>query len=151
MKPSFKELESPYFEGELEFLDPVDELSKTIAQAIDESPFSRVFEQGHGFAYLSETEQTESFDEEDYAETESNDESGEGEEWGASEEEAYFEHDQPSRAQIPPPTIAAGLAIAPFAATLKNRLFPFLPPTRIRTPSIGITVNIREYQAWTRN
>ena len=130
MKTSFKELESPYFEGELEFLDPVDELSKTIAQAIDESPFSRVFEQGHGFAYLSETEQTESFDEEDYAETESNDESGEGEEWGASEEEAYFEHDQPSRAQIPPPTIAAGLAIAPFAATLKNRLFPFLPPNK---------------------
>jgi hypothetical protein len=53
MKTSFKELESPYFEGELEFLSPADELSKTIAQAIGENPFSHEFEQCGGAGLLA--------------------------------------------------------------------------------------------------
>jgi hypothetical protein len=52
MKTSFKELQSPHFEGEREFLSPADELSKTIAQAIGENPFSHEFEQSGGRVYL---------------------------------------------------------------------------------------------------
>lgn len=39
MKASFEELESPYLDGELEFVVPTNELSNNLARAIGESPF----------------------------------------------------------------------------------------------------------------
>ena len=40
MKTSFKELESPYLEGEMEFVAPAEELSNKLAHALGESPFA---------------------------------------------------------------------------------------------------------------
>lgn len=42
MKIDFEELESPYFDGEVEFVAPVYELSQSLASVIDDSPFTNL-------------------------------------------------------------------------------------------------------------
>jgi hypothetical protein len=40
MKIDFEELESPYFDGEVEFVAPAFELSQSLASVINDSPFT---------------------------------------------------------------------------------------------------------------